>query len=315
VDAFVLYNVTVLVDEDVEDGTVLVNLANATSDTTDDVPGNDEDTKDTKVAGSGFALNVTKFYDANANGQFDGGEISLDGWKFSVDNTVYLTPIEIVMNSLQFTVTEHDPIENNWQNTTSKIVDIDLDSAEDVDLEFGNVCVEGDGGGKTQGFWSNRNGQILYNAAGDSNEMLSELNLVEENGDDFDPDNYASFRNWLKDINKNDNMAYKLSVQLSAMALNAYAGDVNGGTYLYAPELAPFATEIESITGEEFTGFITVNDLILVADSILADDIDGIIDEKDSNFAFAEAVKDVLDSGNNNESIFVSSTPCEFSFE
>ena len=141
------------------------------------------------------------------------------------------------------------------------------------------------------------------------------MNLVSKDGSDFDHTQYGEFRGWLKSTGNTDNMAYKLSVQLAAMALNDQTGEVDGNTHLYAPELTPFASDIESITGSEFNGSITINDLILVADNILANDADGVIDENDSNFAFAEAVKNVLDKGNNGEPIFVSVDACESSFQ
>ncbi|MDH3617712.1 MAG: DUF11 domain-containing protein, partial [Nitrosopumilus sp.] len=275
----------------------------------------DQDSISISPIGAGLPLTVTKFYDSNFNGEFDDGEEILEGWKVTVDSTEYFTTLNLNMNSLQFTVTEQESTLNNWQNTTPKTVEVDLDEVQNVDIEFGNVCVD-NGGGNTQGFWSNRNGQNLYNAGlPQTQDALNALNLVSEDGSTFDHTSYNEFRQWLKNTNTAENMAYKLSVQLAAMTLNVQTGEVEGSTYVYAPELEPFAAEVESIIGSEFNGYITVNDLILVADYILANEGDGIIDEQDSNFAFAETAKDVLDNGNNDLAIFASADACEYSFE
>jgi hypothetical protein len=117
-------------------------------------------------------------------------------------------------------------------------------------LDFGNICFEPAIGGKTLGYCSNKNGENTMKGLGangtidptvypalnpttlDSNGMASDLaflgrlnlknsSLDKKTGNttDFDPSVYAAFNTWF--LNGNAvNMAYMLSVQLSATSLD-----------------------------------------------------------------------------------------------
>jgi hypothetical protein len=124
--------------------------------------------------------------------------------------------------------------------------------------------------------------------------MLSALHLRNASGTDFDPANYAAFRNWLLSANAT-NMAYMLSAQLSAMALNVEAGFVSGGAIVSSPVL----------------GFVSINGLMAAADAQLA--ADGSTPAGDANRDAQEALKNALDAANNNQN-FVQGQPCPFSF-
>ena len=183
-------------------------------------------------------LHVRKFYDANANGINDDGQL-ITGWKTRIqDNIDYIryTPVDIIVDPDEYTVTEFSPLETNWLQTTPNPVRLTLADGEDKTAEFGNLCL-GAGGGRTLGFWSNNNGKALMNDGGTMAPelaLLSSLNLRNKNGSNFDPTTYARFRTWLLDADA-VNMAYMLSAQLSAMELNVEAGLVGGSALVYAP--------------------------------------------------------------------------------
>jgi hypothetical protein len=243
-------------------------------------------------------LNVGKFYDANVNGLNDDGQ-PITGWQVRIQDGIdYIryTPVSIALAPDDYTVTESTPIENNWIATTPTSVAVTLEEGGTASVEFGNVCLGG-GGGHTLGYWSNKNGQATMNDGGTLNPelaMLSALHLRNASGTDFDPANYAAFRNWLLSANAT-NMAYMLSAQLSAMALNVEAGFVSGGAIVYSPVL----------------GFVSINGLMAAADAQLA--ADGSTPAGDANRDAQEALKNALDAANNNQN-FVQGQPCPFSF-
>lgn len=251
-------------------------------------------------------LDVTKFYDANANGIDDDGQ-PITGWKVRIVDGIDLiryTPAHLLLAPDDYTVSEFAPVETNWVATTPTSVNVTLPPSATV--TFGNVCL-GAGGGRTLGFWSNRNGQETMNDGGSMASelaMLAALNLRNANGTSFDPANYSGFRSWLLNATAT-NMAYMLSAQLAAMALNVEAGFVSGGAMVYAPAL------IGSPANETALGFITIGDLMSAADAALG--LNGLVLADHPARAYQEALKNALDAGNNNLN-FVQATPCPFSF-
>ncbi len=245
-------------------------------------------------------LRVRKFYDANANGTLDLGELLLDGWKFRIQDgfdIIRFTPVDIVVAPDTYAVTEFAPIETNWVTTTMNPQAVSLAEGEDKTLNFGNVCL-GAGGGLTLGFWSNKNGQALIGA--DDLAQLVALNLRDAGGNNFDPANYAAFRNW--DLSANaTNMAYMLSAQMSAMKLNVYNNKVNGNALIYAPGLPTVAP----------SGFASVNTILNAANTELG--LHGFVLSGNSFRTYQENLKNALDRANNNLN-FVQAQPCGFSF-
>jgi hypothetical protein len=170
-------------------------------------------------------------------------------------------------------------------------------------LYFGNVCL-GDGGGKTLGFWSNKNGekrmgQTLGMAAALAG--LSAQNLRNPNGTHFDPATYKKFRDWLLAGNAT-NMAYMLSVQYSAMWLNVNAVNgsnpgVNPNSMIYAP----------GTNSANFLGFATVGAVMAEANTELG--LHGTAGANDPWRSYQEALKNALDRANNNLN-FVNQQPC-----
>jgi hypothetical protein len=250
-------------------------------------------------------LHVEKFYDANANGSFDLGESFINGWRMLIENGISLvryTPVTVVVEPGEYSVTESTPIELSWVHTTDNPVTITLQDGDEETVRFGNVCV-GEGGGHTKGYWSNKNGQATMNDGGTlapELALLSSLNLRNATGAAFDPASYAAFRTWLTNANA-INMAYMLSAQLAAMELNVESGMVQGDALVYAP----------GVPGASGLGFISINDLMDEANATLG--ADGLTLSGDPNRAPQAALKNALDAANNN-TIFVQATPCAFSF-
>jgi hypothetical protein len=147
-------------------------------------------------------------------------------------------------------------------NTPWNPVTVTLAADEHQLVEFGNTCL-GAGGGKTLGFWSNRNGQKLIGA--DQLALLRSLNLVHANGTAFDPTTAEQVKMWLLNV-KATNMAYMLSAQLAAMELNVQTGKVDGSELVFAGT-APVHCDIPGLS---IAGFIRIDDLMADANAELA---------------------------------------------
>jgi hypothetical protein len=252
-------------------------------------------------------LDVIKYYDANANGVNDDAQ-PITGWKVRiVDGIDFIryTPVSIVVEPDTYQVSEFDTVETNWIHTTPTSVSVDLlvnDPAGDVDAEFGNLCL-GAGGGRTLGFWSNKNGQATMSDGGTLQPELDQLNalfLRNATGADTNFANYTAFRNWLLSATAT-NMAYMLSAQLAAMVLNVEAGFVNGSALIYAP----------GTTSANSLGFATVGAVIAEASASL--ESNGSTPAGHAERAHQEALKNALDKANNNLN-FVQTGPCAFTF-
>jgi hypothetical protein len=249
-------------------------------------------------------LHVGKFYDANANGVNDDNQ-PIVGWKVRIkDNIDYIryTPVNLIIDPDDYTVTEFSPVETNWKPTTANPVHITLADGDDTSVEFGNLCL-GAGGGFTLGFWSNNNGKAAMNDGGTMAPelaLLSSLNLRKANGDNFDPSAYPAFRTWLLDANAT-NMAYMLSAQLAAMELNVEAGFVNGNALVYAP----------GANSANPLGYATINGLMNEANTELG--AHAVTKDGSPYRSYQQALKNALDKGNNNLN-FVQSTACPFTF-
>lgn len=255
---------------------------------------------------------VKKFYDANANGVQDAGEPRLAGWRMTLESASKAFSATQATDSFgyatwqarpatDYTLREGTPVQTNWvqsspvdgqgqpvnpQATTVVI-------GQTRQLSFGNYCTI-PSNGRTPGFWSNKNGLTTLMDGGTLDpefSMLSSLSLRDANGLDFDPTTFPQFRDWLL-ASTATNMAYKLSSQLAAMALNVEAGFVNGNR-VYAP----------------FHG--TVNELMALANNSLM--ANPITLTGDPERAYQEQLKDELDALNNGAAV-VSPRTCAFGF-
>lgn len=269
-------------------------------------------------------LKVVKFYDKNANGRYDTGDKVISGWPITVGRAgseVTSTRLtnsygRVLWGSLAsgagYWVSEALPIETNWVqsapvdgagNPVNPVTGITLSSSRQTVVKFGNYCLA-PSGGRTPGYWSNRNGRdrLVDETTGAEEELalLRSLNLVDANGLPFDPETVEQLQAW---INSTDatNMAAKLSSHLAAMVLNREAGFVDGSrTYL------PFGG--------------TINELIALAnDSLL---LEGEEDPAENGAftppgsparAYQEQLKNYLDALNNGAAA-VAAKPCKRTF-
>lgn len=260
-------------------------------------------------------LSGRKFYDANANGLDDdnqvvaGVEITLVGGGITL-KTLTLQDGSYTFTGLlpgNYTVSETVPV--GWMNTTpiSQTVTVGCDPV--TGINFGNLRL-GKGGGLTLGYWSNKNGENSLKTTGGGTtanlQYLQALNLRDKNtknpavlnGDPFDPATYTNFRDWLLNANA-ANMAYMLSAQMSATALNVRlnpvsdqsgvrVGGVSGGAIVYAP----------GTKSANALGFAKINDLLSEANAELS--INGLTITQTATRSYQEALKIAFDKANNN---------------
>jgi hypothetical protein len=125
---------------------------------------------------------------------------------------------------------------------------------------------------------------------------LSDLNLVDADGNSFNPTTYAQLDDWLHYASAT-NMAYMLSAQLAAMELNVSAEFVDGSALVYAP----------GTNSANAAGFDSISDLMTEADEELGLHVTALAG--DSWRAYQEALKNALDAANNNIN-FVCPEPC-----
>ncbi|HEY5944545.1 MAG TPA: SdrD B-like domain-containing protein, partial [Kofleriaceae bacterium] len=255
-----------------------------------------------------------KFYDANVNGLFDPDEDGVDGWEFLLtkDGDGLQTATSGSTGNFEFSsVSEGDftLCENysvgSWHQTTPVAnggcftVHVPSDEAQSCEFDFGNVCL-GAGGGHTIGFWSNRNGQIAFNLGSSSLARLVGLNLVNANGTAFDPSSYTAYKNWLNKATAT-NMAYMLSAQLSAMALNVQKGYVDPDALVYAP----------GTTTANALGYTTIDALLVEANTELG--LHPLTLYGSAYRSYQEALKNALNNANTNTA-FVQPGACSISF-
>jgi hypothetical protein len=249
-------------------------------------------------------LRARKFYDANANGINDDGQL-IEGWRMTITDgitAVRFTPVNMEVAPDTYTVTEGTPVQTNWMRTTANPLVVGLAAGMDTTVAFGNLCL-GPGGGLTLGFWSNKNGQATI-VAGDFTGAGATYGL---NAQPFFANTWfaagtgfgatlttqkSNLRSWLLNGNAVD-MRYMLSVQAAAMMLNVNHGFVSATALVYAPGV-PSASPL---------GFTTVGALLTDARNALGG----------TDRPLQEAIKTAIDRANNNLT-FVQPTPCAFSF-
>lgn len=266
---------------------------------------------------------IKKWYDKDTDGKWDWneGEVPLYGWKVDLLGfpPKYTPAFYGGLPLDDYTAREYRPDQYNWYATNAyvnywssnkvssnpvllnKITVTLTEKHPYAKVYFGNVCT-GKGGGKTLGWWGNKNGKAEMVDYGLANLLagLSSLNLVNADGSPFNPASYDQFRDWLHSGNAK-NMAYMLSVQLATMWLNVKVGHVDGAALVYAP----------GTKGANDAGFITVTALINEANFALGQDPS--TGAGDPNRVYQEYLKNALDHANNNKT-FVQHKPCPYSF-
>jgi hypothetical protein len=252
-------------------------------------------------------LCVNKFYDANANGIFDNGDVLISDWKFFVNDLCRFTPQCVMLDAGSYDVCEDSPVELNWIHTTPTCVSATVTMGQTTNVDFGNLCLGG-GGGLTLGFWSNKNGQALETSA----DFTALNTMCLRNGDGTIKtftgslnQQKSALHDWLLGANST-NMANMLSAQLAAMKLNVLHNKVSGTALVYAGSC-----------GNTGVGgaFITINDLMTaaVSDASCGLCVAGNTPAGNPCRTTQECWKTTLDNANNNLN-FVQSGPCPFSF-
>jgi len=258
-----------------------------------------------------------KYYDANANGQLDPGEIGIPSWivdySDAVAGSVTTDPdgtFSVTLIADTYTFAERQA-GSPWfqtgnavdQSSTTGGAGVTLNAGKTYTVTvaddstasgvlFGNVCV-GAGGGLTLGFWSNKNGQALFGA--DDLALMVSLNLRNASGGDFDPPGYGAFRSWILGATAT-NMALMLSAQLAAMELNVLNGFVSSGALVYAP----------GTNSANASGFASVGAIMSEANTELG--LHGLTLDGSPARSYQQALKNALDNANNNRT-FVQPSP------
>ena len=302
-----------------------------------------------------------KFYDANTDGIKGTGEPTISGWRVGIDvngdNTPDYFTLTDATGSYSFGDLDNADKDNNpltgsdlgpgtykviegtqanWVATTPISVSViaggtGVQSGGSATADFGNVKL-GQTGGKTKGFWGNKNGLALIRGADIAG--LNALNLRKADGSNFSMTQKVgastveitaanlydlttselasakvALESWLAGANAT-NMTYMLSAQLAATWLNVNVLGVSGGTMIHVGTLsmwsgngqgAALATNLGSLVSS--TGFVKLSDIINSANALLG--TNGSILSGNALRAYAEALKDVCDGFNNNLSIAV----------
>jgi hypothetical protein len=129
--------------------------------------------------------------------------------------------------------------------------------------DFGRYSAQPNCEGRTPGYWSGPHGRrYLTDDDPEALAYLRWLPLVDEMGENFDPQSPSEFSAWLKGRSA-QNMAYQLSGQLAAMVLNARSGLASWGCRVNDPYFGAVSVDMlinmaissfaDSVTGEPYT--------------------------------------------------------------
>ena len=241
-----------------------------------------------------------KFYDYNLNGIWDPDEDPVKDFRIELWNeTSCITYTTTGVNGSYcfdflgsgiYIVKEVLP--SNWINTTIAEVAIEVPS-EVTTVNFSNVCLKPSMGGKTLGFWSNKNGQALINSS-DIPALNALTNLYKPENWSYPPfigdlsTEKTQIKNYLLNATAKD-MRWMLSAQLIATKLNLLHGFISNSTMLYVGPSSYVPT-----------GFITIGKIVQNAYDALA-----------GNDRVAQTYwKDLLNGINNNWYRYVCPEPC-----
>jgi hypothetical protein len=283
----------------------------------------------------GSTIVATKYYDANTNGKQDTGEAGIPNWKITLSgkdsegNTMVPlaqftgTDGTTTFSCVPFgnwTVTETVPATGGWESVTPTSVSDKITTCGSYTASFGNVCKSAPTGGFTIGFWGNKNGQTILTGSANGNtlntaaqNLLRSLNLRNGNGTylytgtNTAPTNqnitYATLATWLQGANAT-NMAYMLSAQLAASALNGLYSTQSDSTIIIVPKGMTTGAGVNIVTYlglptfANGDGYITLGALRSAAQASLA--ANGNTTASGPARTYQECIKDLLDAVNNN---------------
>ena len=283
----------------------LVNTATASG---KDALGMEVFNKDTATVDLIAKICGYKFYDTDLNGIWDESEPPVKGIKIELwfagskfAETTTGSDGSYCFDELDAgTYMVEEVLPTNWINMTPTSLTVTLKSGEiSEDNNFGNVCLMPGTGGRTLGFWSNKNGQALITSS-DVTE-LNELNLYKPSGWAYPPFSgdlataKTQIKNYLLSATAKD-MRWMLSAQLIATKLNVLHGFLDGSTIVYVGS----STYVPS-------GFISINEIMANANTALSgtDRTDRVVQEY---------WKNLLDGVNNNRLPFVCPKPCPIEY-
>lgn len=176
-----------------------------------------------------------------------------------------------------WTTDDQDEIAEQYALSTTVL----MDKAKTVTADY-QAMTPGTGG-KTLGFWSNKNGQSYI--GDDDLSFLRYLDLVDKDGLDFDPGNYAAFKTWLLKADA-VKMGYMLSAQLAATELSVYNGLLSGSQEVWVDDGDGIFEPGEALT---------INSIMTDANDLTGS----------SDRAAQERAKNLLDKINNNQLWFL----------
>jgi len=254
---------------------------------------------------SAATIRGVKYYDANLNGEWDSDEAGIAGWKIelyryndAMDGVLVATAYTGSDGSYTFTVTKagtYRVVEvmpyGMWVQTApgSGYYEITVELGRTyTDIDFGNVCLMQGTGGRTLGFWSNKNGQALITPT-DIIALNTLNNLYKLSEWTYPPfTDKTQIKNYLLSATAKD-MRWMLSAQLIATKLNVLHGFLSGSTIVYVGS----SSYVPS-------GFISIDEIMENANNALAG----------TDRAAQEYWKNLLDGLNNNRLPFVCTGPC-----
>jgi len=271
------------------------------------------------------ALNVYKFYDANANGEWDPDEIPLFGWLMTAANGFGYAAQQLTESPDGLTRFDNlDSLENpysvqegtaggTWhqsavivngtpQAVTNPVTGLNLVAGQTTEVIFGNYC-ECKAGGKPKSWWITESGKIKVNDGSTMNpefNALNQLNLRSSSGSHWNLNtnnaqatNWTAFVNWVNN-SSTTNMAYALSRSAAILRLNIDAGWTVG-------------TNIHHGSG------MTISQLLSTANAALgADGLTPVGDEP--NRATQAQLRAWIDEINANTVMVIMPKPCKFYF-
>lgn len=279
-----------------------------------------------------YSISGTKFYDSDADGVRDLGEVGFAGIRIEIIFTPELTlepnpvlrttdssgnwSVDGIPLGTSYAVREilPPPCMNGtyWRQTAPAAPGTYSGIVANMNvtgLDFGDLCFRPASGGKTLGFWSNKNGQAIMRSTDNFAGALAflrnlPLKTTRTGNVDFDPTTYASFRTWLLDGNA-VNMAYMLSVQLAATSLDVRYSLLSDAQIV---DTTDYNDPLNPLDDDPRIGFASIG--FVRQQAILLLTISGYTPSGDPNRVAQELYKDILDDINNNRLPFASTTPC-----
>ncbi len=170
------------------------------------------------------------------------------------------------------------------------------------DITFGNVGLKMARGGYSVSDWYRKNNNWLNNYEPAWRHLLNGFCLVGPTGSSFDVSlksrsGSSDFKTWLQKAQA-VNMAYTLSAQLAATALNTHFRGLDPDTAILLP------ASLATCYGSEF---VTIGDVMAAAGTALCND--RYTPKGDPNRAPQECLTNILAGINNNSFRFLSPTP------